>query len=121
MVVLVRACKYWTDTGLDVDASAVYEFRCEGRWLDWCVTTDAKGYDAVWFGQRMLNRSLRLKTAPWFALCGEVRGDGRGPFFIGSTTRLQIPAGRLMCFANDVRGFYWNNRGELTLTIRRVE
>lgn len=29
--------------------------------------------------------------------------------------------GKLSCYANDVKGFYWNNSGQITLTITRIK
>ena len=57
---------------------------------------------------------------PWFALCGAIPASGAGPFLIGAGARLRLPAGRLLCFANDVPGFYWNNFGAVSLTVELV-
>lgn len=62
-----------------------------------------------------------MPDAPWFALIGMVRDGNRSQVFvIGAASQVVVPkGGRLACFANDVPGFYWNNRGVLRLTIRR--
>jgi hypothetical protein len=37
------------------------------------------------------------------------------------TNRWQAPIdGELVCFANDVPGFYWNNRDSIVVMVRRV-
>jgi hypothetical protein len=53
------------------------------------------------------------------ALIGCVDGDLATAFVIGSGIDAWTPprAGTLLCFANDVPGFYWNNSGHITLTV----
>jgi hypothetical protein len=118
----VEARSYWTDTGLEIVEDAVYECHANGRWLDMLIVCGTDDYDTPWWslGQRLLAGTRRLPTAPWFALCGAVPACGAGPFLIGANARLRLPAGRMLCFANDVPGFYWNNFGAVTLTVERV-
>ena len=64
----------------------------------------------------------RAKAAPFFSLTGQL---GKGPadqaFLIGSALQWKAPkAGRLYCYTNDVKGFYWNNTGAMALVITRV-
>jgi hypothetical protein len=71
------------------------------------IVSGPDGYDTPWWslGQRLLAGTRRLPTAPWFALCGAIPASGASPFLIGASARLRLPAGRLLCFANDVPGF----------------
>ncbi|ACB73843.1 DUF2235 domain-containing protein [Opitutus terrae] len=81
----------------------------------------------------------RAEEHPWFALLGAIANDGpqqgKNPspdgspyphqtFLIGSgPTRLTLKpteAGYLYAFANDAWHFYENNRGSVTLTVKRV-
>jgi hypothetical protein len=118
----VKASDYWSDTGLELANGALYECRADGRWLDWHITSGPDGYDASWWPllQPLFNRWRRIPTARWFALCGAVQGKETDLFLIGSRAQLRLPAGRLLCFANDLSGFYWNNSGAVTLTLERI-
>ena len=74
--------------------------------------------------------SKRVEEADWFELMGAI-GDGGNPRPDGTHDRacsFSIGAGRseitpersgyLYCFANDAWGFYGNNRGYVTVTVR---
>ena len=123
MTVHVHARRYWNDTGLELVKDAVYACYARGRWWDLIFQSGPDGYEAPWWSllQRLLAGRRRVPTARWFALCGIVSGGGTDTFLIGSAARLQVPAGRMLCFANDVPGAYWNNFGTITLTIERLE
>ena len=122
LTVQVAACNYWTDTWLDVVDGAEYEFHAEGRWTDIIKKSDPDGYDTPWWSllQWLLAGRRRMPNQKWFALCGAVRDSDAAPFLIGSNARPKLPSGRLLCFANDVPGFYWNNSGSVTLTVERT-
>jgi hypothetical protein len=123
VMVPVAARKSSNDTGLQVAAGQHYEFQTAGSWVDMWVTSDAGGYPTPWWslGQRLGERFRRVPDAPWFALIGMVRAGTQSQLFIiGAASQVIMPmSGRLACFANDVPGFYWNNRGTVQLTIRR--
>ena len=75
--------------------------------------------------------SKRFAHADWFALIGAI-ADGGNPRVDGTHDRLtsfvigagceHTPArsGYLYCFANDAWGFYGNNRGFVTVTVRET-
>ena len=75
--------------------------------------------------------SKRFAHADWFALIGAI-ADGGNPQVDGTHDRLTsfvigdgcpcTPArsGYLYCFANDAWGFYGNNRGFVTVTVREA-
>ena len=109
------------DSGFDGEPERRYRLVADGTWIDRsppAVTADGIAHPG---GIReCLNRAKRLPTAPWMALLGQVR-SARGPrkwFLIGSSC-LWVPleAGRLECCANDINGFYGNNRGAVTLRV----
>jgi hypothetical protein len=62
-----------------------------------------------------------MPTERWFALIGRIDGHPSTTFLIGTGRKpILMPAsGELICFANDVPGYYWNNLGTLQLTITR--
>ncbi|MEM9249539.1 MAG: DUF2235 domain-containing protein [Pseudomonadota bacterium] len=73
----------------------------------------------------------RDPSRPWMSLIGVIaNGEGvqkmqlvpHQTFFIGSAAR-QTPerGGYLYCYANDAWRFYFNNRGKVDLTVRRVD
>lgn len=80
---------------------------------------------ADWWGTK------RIEAADWFQLVGmianQANADGSGTplagecILIGKGTRYTPQAsGYLYCFANDAWKFYDNNRGKVTLTVRRL-
>lgn len=96
--------------------------------VDWVRGLGAPAVDrdaALEFGAR------RAGDRPWMALLGVVAAadvDEQGaqrpyaPFLIGGRSQHVVPRpGYLYAFANDVWGFYDNNRGSVALTVRRVE
>jgi hypothetical protein len=119
----ISARKLWNDTGIDVKEGERYRLRADGTWRDLLILSGPDGYDAPWYslGQRLAGGRRRVPSARWFALIGAV-SDGRSkPFVIGSECLATMPAsGSLRCFANDVRGFYWNNFGAVSLRIERL-
>lgn len=79
----------------------------------------------------------RIESMPWFALVGVIANDGRGgdhsPVNDGSPRPHEIfrigegpvsltvgGPGYLYAFANDAWAFYGNNRGSVTVTVKRV-
>lgn len=112
--VTIRARERWNDTGIDLVAGATYRLVATGRWRDWFIDTDADGFTR-WY-LRPFRR--RVPGERWFKLIGCVGQDESRCFAIGKASTLVAPAsGRLYCFANDAPSAYWNNEGELTLTV----
>jgi hypothetical protein len=57
-------------------------------------------------------------VAPWFALIGAIDSDSSTQFLIGTqSVSAPVRTGQLCCFANDVPGFYWNNKGAIQLIV----
>ncbi|MEH6648557.1 MAG: DUF2235 domain-containing protein [Motiliproteus sp.] len=91
-----------------------------------------KGWKGV-FGNEQANffGTKRIEHADWFTLIGAV-ADGGNPKADGTPQRATLieigekqlfhchKSGYLYCFANDAWGFYHNNRGYLTLTIKQL-
>jgi hypothetical protein len=70
--------------------------------------------------QNLAAWARRAPRQDWFALLGAAEPE-QEPFFIGlqaKYTARQI--GESVCFCNDVPGFYWNNAGEILLTVNRL-
>jgi len=123
ITVAIRSHPYWNDTGVVMRVGEHYRLRAEGSWRDMFITSGPDGYDTPWYSvaQRLATRLRRVPNARWFALVGAIREAEHIPFVIGSEIETVIPAtGTLVCFANDVPGFYWNNCGAVSLSIERL-
>lgn len=64
---------------------------------------------------------LRMPEATWFSLIGSLGKKKEHHFEIGLEKLNFSPDvdNELICFANDVSGFYKNNKGSINLTITR--
>lgn len=118
----------WNRTGIEVRPGERYAFRAEGSWIDLTIYTTARGYEtreapalSRWF-LSLFEGSLRMPGQNWFALVGTVGRSESTAFVIGERLDGWMPtaAGELWCFANDVPWAYFNNHGEVTLTVTRL-
>lgn len=113
--VRVRADQFWTDTGIAL-VPGRYRFQASGRWSDWFIPSGPAGYHAL--PLLFFERQRRVAGAPWMALIGAVGHDDGAAFVIGEGGERDIDsAGELCCFANDLPTMYWNNQGEVELTV----
>lgn len=119
MVIPIPAKCCCLDSKFDVREGVEYRLRTEGTWIDLNPPAVDAGGDPN--PDPGLVRSLaafakRVPSAPYMALLGKI-GDGKW-FVIGNAESLVAErSGRLYCCANDVPGFYWNNKGEIKLEI----
>jgi hypothetical protein len=121
-IITVRAHKKWNIAGIVLKAGETYEFHAEGCWVDWVSTHGPGGDPSTSFYMRLFERWRRIRTANWFALVGALNSDLKTAFVIGQGgVKKMEDSGELACFANDVRGFYWNNWGKVQLTVRRLQ
>lgn len=115
----VDAAEPWNDTGLDVEAGDGLVVAATGEWWDRQFRATAAGYEAPWY-LRVWGWLRRCPRGKWFELSGAVGRSNRHAFPIGARGEVTVPAsGRLFLFANDVPGFYGNNRGALDVEIGR--
>lgn len=75
-------------------------------------------------GTLLMNLFALLKKnreADWFALIAEIKGTNKCHLhdLSKSSNLLAEEDGLLILYANDARGFYWNNRGKVTVIISR--
>jgi hypothetical protein len=113
----IRADKWWTDTGIDVEPGDTLRFEASGTWWDAGHEAGPDGVDIARI--RNLRFLRRVRDADWAALIGVVGRFGRG-FRIGAGTTARIASrGRLGLYFNDVFGFYHNNKGAVTVSIYR--
>lgn len=112
----VHARAKWTDTQVVVEAGARLRFEARGIWRDWTIDADPDGFEKPYLAP--LSGFRRLPREPWFALCGALDRDEETAFRIGTLCDWTAPAeGRLFVFANDVPWAYFNNKGEIDLSI----
>ena len=127
----IKAHKEWNNTQIRLVAGEEYHLKASGQWTDLYIVCDADGWPSgllnLLFGlfglNLLLEASKGFRRAPeerMFALIGSI--DQQAPYFgIGVEAKIAPKAtGTLYCFANDVPFFYWNNWGQIQLTITRT-
>lgn len=126
-VVLVRARHPANFTPFQVEQGSDYEFYAlpYQSWVDFFIPSSAAGYarGPVAPVQELFRGLKPLPQVNWFALVGAIGRPTNHPFLIGDGRKLVTVAanGRLILFANDAAGFYWNNFGSLAVAITRVK
>ncbi|MGE8064808.1 hypothetical protein [Pseudomonas sp. NPDC089569] len=116
--------QYWNDVPLPLQAGTRYYLRATGEWLDWHNPGDANGYDKSSMNWAKGLLRFQAPQATWFTLIGSIDRQRKSLFIIGDGSRwkegwVAPQSGQLSCYANDVPGFYWNNKGTVTLEIWR--
>lgn len=126
-VVNVRAHFNANHTNLKVTSGNFYQFSVPPNqvWNDFYIVSSAKGYQksVIWFIQDFFRGLKPLPEENWFALAGAIDSPENSPFLIGESTKpISMKAsGERILFANDAKGFYWNNFGSLLVAFTRVE
>lgn len=116
--IIVYSKEFWNETEIEIECGEEYEFVATGSWKDLVMKTDAEGYTS-WY-MSLYNKLKRSKENKWFALMGSLNKSD--DFLIGKANQILFQkSGKLSCYANDVKGFYWNNFGEVSLTITRIK
>ena len=119
--VTVRICarSKWNDTKIVVLKDSKYSFEAKGRWMDLHISSNADGYPSNQL-LKIFEEDRRVPKANWFELICAVNFDDKGLLVIGTSQKMSMTSsGRLTCFANDVERMYWNNTGEVKLTVTR--
>jgi hypothetical protein len=113
-------------TGLILAAGESYSIVPDARhrWVDFFIPCTSAGYVSPWTEWYMRGFECKkpLPYQPWLALIGRI-GDVRSkPFLIGTNwARTADHGGELFLFANDAKGWYWNNFGTMPVTITRTK
>ncbi|WP_428331622.1 DUF2235 domain-containing protein [Mucilaginibacter sp.] len=119
LVMAVPATTAYSFEGLSVLAGETYVFTCDGsqRWNDSWISTSPKGY----FNPLASLFGMRVKGQACFCLCGTYECRDELAFGIGTgAQQVTSSAGILSFFANDTQGFYFNNKGQVNLSIKRI-
>jgi hypothetical protein len=116
---IIEARRIWNRTGIQLESGKTYTFHARGAWIDWYIRHGPEGDPSANFYMRLFERFRRRKNEKWFALIGAVDQNIATAFLIGAGATIQMKySGELTCFANDVRGFYWNNCGSVVVQVR---
>lgn len=117
--VVVEANIYPFSSGISVTKGETYRITASGEWQDADFpATDANGFRGfttpMFFG-------MLLKPMPsqyYMKLCGKL---GRWKFSIGTSATITMKrSGELKLFANDAKGFFDNNSGNMVVTLTLV-
>jgi hypothetical protein len=124
----VPAQSMWVETPVWVHPGDVLDFSAKGTWIDGVIRCSANGYRArIFYALNLLPRIP--DEGRYFRLMGRIVPGGTAPaqdepgatFPVGKRNNRTVAAvGRLFVFANDRRGFYWNNRGSVQLAIAKT-
>lgn len=117
---------------IDVSAGRHYRILAEGEWVDWWISTTARGFASPPL-MRLAESRRRYREANWFALIAFIapkpmlsRSDMEphgtklldlSQYIDGSMQWMAPCSGSLHVFPNDVPNAYWNNKGSITLTL----
>jgi hypothetical protein len=121
---VVPACADFFDTKVPLRRGVTYRIDVPPgqHWVDWFVRCGPEG-KTTWL-QSPFRPLLRVRAegdrrAEFFTLIGTVGRTLDHAFIIGAGPRIfRAPTdGNLFCFANDVPGAYWNNRGAITIHV----
>jgi hypothetical protein len=117
--VRIPASAYWTETGIWLQAGVPYCLVAQGQWCDAGLSSDAGGNPKPVLLQRLFAPLLRVPNERYFTLIGAFDRNSATTFPIRTGTTILAPrSGMLTCFANDVSWAYWNNSGEVELTVQ---
>jgi len=120
--VVVLARPPWNLTGIQLRAGERYTMSAQGMWVDWFIPHGPEGDPSDSFYMRAVEHLRRMPKENWFELIGALDSDLSTSFPIGKGCEYVPPKdGELTCFANDVEGFYFNNYGQVTLTVERTQ
>jgi len=99
---------FWNETDIEIQNGEEYNFAAEGQWKDLLMKCDADGYTSLYMS--LYNKWKRSKENNWFALMGSI--NQTNDFLIGKTNQKTFDeSGKL----------FWNNFGEISLTITRIK
>ena len=110
-------------TGLFVKRNEEYEITVPGgqKWCDASYTNQPPSGDVGSFFMNLFAWLKKDRSAKWFTMIAEIQGEGV-PYDMACSSLLRAGrCGNLLLYANDARGFYWNNKGKILVEIRRVK
>lgn len=120
VIILTRATKRFTHSGIRVSSGETYQITATGLWRDaWLEPTDAGGFPPKNAAMRFAKFLKPMPKENYLKLVAKV-GSKHEP--IGTSAKVRFErSGRLILQPNDAVFFYGNNSGTLTVTIKRLE
>jgi hypothetical protein len=117
----VLARPRWNFTGVRLVRGGEYLITGEGTWKDAGYEHGPDGGTSPNLYMKMWEWLRRMRHENWFELICAVDSRKSTAFPVGSSRQIVAPAdGELTCFANDVWLMYWNNSGEIRITVKRT-
>lgn len=120
----IKVCakeKFSAHPAIFVNKGECYAFKTlpNQRWKDWFIKTTPKGF----FNFLLLFSGRRVKKVKCFALCGTIQKNEEHHFYIGNTNvEHTVPiSGDLYFFANDYIKAYGNNKGAISVNVKRLK
>jgi hypothetical protein len=122
----IQARRRWNLTSYKVKRGEYYRFEATGNWTDYQRTHNPGGDPSYNLFMRLFSPLKRMRTANWFSVIGSVERKSSTFFDIGKLIldgeAWQAPeSGTLFAFANDVPFMYWNNSGEISLKMTKLD
>lgn len=121
--IIVDARSKWNASKIYLKSDFTYSFeviQINEEWKDGTLDADPEvGTLSPPFYLKYFNFLKRFTQVNWYVLVGSIGRNKKTFFKIGRHLSYYIPPsnGELYCFANDAVGFYFNNKGKLTLKI----
>ncbi len=118
-IIQVKASADYSNDQITVSDGEAYKVWCNkgNWWVDMIIPAGADGYPnplANLFGQR-------VKGARCFCLCGTYNNNDAAAFAIGRQHEFDIKQNAVLSFfANDVKGYEWNNWGSIVVMVKRL-
>ena len=117
----IEAKTRWNETAIQLVAGEEYEITASGTWVDLIIPHGPDGDPSPNLYMRLFEGLRRMPHENWFALIGALDSNQDTAFKIGSRCIYQVrQSGQLCCYANDVQGSYWNNKGSVSLKVVRT-
>lgn len=119
--VRIAAESRWNPTGIQMVPGEEYAVATQGQWCDATTRHSPDGERSESFYMRLWEPFRRGKDADWFTLMCGINSDESTTFKIDVRKPIApLALGELTCFANDVAFFYFNNTGEIGMTVTRT-
>lgn len=118
IIILVKANKHHTKTGIKVGHGETYQISASGKWQDaGFEPTDAEGFPPK---NGVMRSAKFLKAMPKENYMKLIAKSGGAHYAIGNSANIIFRNGDLVLQANDAAFFFGNNSGTLTVAIKRL-
>ena len=135
-IVEAGAFNCWTGVQLDKGGQYTFDFPDGQTWYDSKIDCGPEGWtvkgeedELSWVKEYVIRHAeddRRSASANWFEVIGALNESDDDLFRIGDRSKSREPYtcpydATLFCFANDLKSKYGNNRGRVTICIKRVK